>query len=183
MGRLIRFLFGVALILVGVSYGLRFGEQAYYSLGGTPTSITFDHSACQAPQVLLFEAASRCTGAWTVAGTPGSGDVIGADATLANQTVTGRVVVDVAVLPLTGSNRLLGLLSPLLVLAGLGLALKRRRRRRHSYTSRRSVHDDYYSDGQHGGHDSYDDRDSHDYDGGGDSGGGDSGGGDSGSSD
>ena len=175
MGRLIRFLFGVALILVGASYGLRFGEQAYFSLGGTQTSVTFDGSACEAPRLLLFEAASRCVGAWTVAGTPGSGDVIGADASLANQTVTGRVVADVAVLPLGGSGRLLGLLSPLLVLVGLGVALRRRRRRgrRPSYARRRGVHDDYAADGQHddGGHD------------GGSDGGGSDGGGDSGGSD
>jgi hypothetical protein len=161
MGRLLRFLIGVALILVGVLFGLRFGEQAYYSLGGTQTAITIDGSACRTPRVALVEAASRCTGDWTVAGRPGSGDVIGADASLANQTVTGWVVSDAAVLPLSDSNRWLGSLSPLLVLVGLGVALTRRRRaRRYSYAGRRGGYDtnDYghsdYDSNDHGGSDS-----------------------------
>jgi hypothetical protein len=190
MGRLIRVSLGMVVLVVGLALGLRFSEQAYLSLVGTNATITIVGDVappCEQPRVLVLDRAPRCNAVWEAAATQrGSGHVIGVSGSN-GETFQGKVFMGTAVVPLDGSDRSLGLFAPVLVLAGLAIALGGRRRRRRanprtSYARRtsRSRGDGYYDSGDG---DAYgDDHGHHDgggggYDGGGDSGGGGDGGG------
>lgn len=176
MGRLLRFLFGVALVLVGLALTLQFGHPAYLSLPGRPVDVTIV-GPCQTDRFLTVDKASRCGGRWTDVGVPHRGDVVAAKALATGSTVRGKAFDIAAYVPPTGTELLLGYASVPLVLIGLYIALKRRKRHRRRVSGRGGRSS---SSGHRGDHDDDDDDyDSSDGgDGGGDSGsGGDSGGG------
>jgi hypothetical protein len=173
MGRLLRYLSGVLLIVVAVAIGLRYGEPAYVTLYGEPAYVTVG-GPCTADRFLIIDQVTRCQGHWTDGGTERSGVLTAADRPAEGETVTARVFAGDAFVRPTGASLILGYATVPLGLIGLYLAFKGRRRGQRS--GRR---DDPYSG--YSGDDNRDDSDSG-YESGGDSGGGDSGG-DSGGND
>jgi hypothetical protein len=125
MGRLIRFLVGVVMLLAGGALLIRYGETAFLSLYGVHTDARV-LAPCRAKTILVVPTAPRCPAAWGNSNQV-DGNIVGADLDV-GQVVPVQVKDGDAYLQPDSGDALLGYVSPVLIAVGFGVAVARRRR-------------------------------------------------------
>jgi hypothetical protein len=121
MGRLIRFLVGVAIFVIGAGLLIHYGETAFLSLYGENVEAHVT-GACRTPRLLLVDRPPRCPAQW------GSkrGDLVGADVPVGS-VAPARAVAGSAYRSPNDVDQILGFAGPVVMAVGFGAMVARRK--------------------------------------------------------
>jgi hypothetical protein len=119
MGRLIRFLVGVGIFVIGAGLLIHYGETAFLSLYGEKVDARVT-GACRTPRLLLVDRAPRCPAQWD----SHRGDLVGADLP-AGSVAPARVIAGSAYQRPNDVDQLLGFAGPVVMALGFGAMVAR----------------------------------------------------------